>query len=123
MLSHKCLYGRTAMTKSDPATEARRKFLKTTIVATAAVMAGATIRKALGTGDMPHLTDTDPTAKAMGYVDDAATSKNKLYRPGSVCANCQLYSGGTAGYGDCQLFPGKLVSARGWCTSYTRKAS
>ena len=111
------------MTKSDPATEARRKFLKTTIVATAAVMAGATIRKALGTGDMPHLTDTDPTAKAMGYVDDAATSKNKLYRPGSVCANCQLYSGGASGYGNCQLFPGKLVSGKGWCTSYTRKAS
>jgi nitrous oxide reductase len=111
------------MIKSDPTTEARRQFLKTTIVATAAVMAGVTIREAFGAGDMPHLTDADPTAKAMGYVDDATTSKNKLYKPGSVCANCQLYSGAESGYGDCQLFPGKLVSARGWCTSYTRKAS
>ena len=111
------------MTTRDPTTEARRQFLKTTIVATAAVMAGATIREAFGAGDMPHLTDADPTAKAMDYVDDATTSKNKLYKLGSVCANCQLYSGGTAGYGDCQLFPGKQVSAKGWCTSYTRKAS
>lgn len=111
------------MTQSGPTTEARRQFLKTTLVAIAAVMAGATIRKAFGAGDMPHLTDADPTAKAMDYVDDATTSKNKLYKPGSVCANCQLYSGGPTGYGDCQLFPGKLVSAKGWCTSYTPKAS
>lgn len=111
------------MAKSNTASEARRQFLKTTIVATAAVMAGATIREAFGVGDMPHLTDADPTAKAMAYVDDATTSKNELYKPGSVCANCQLYSGGTSGYGGCQLFPGKLVSAKGWCTSYTRKAS
>lgn len=111
------------MVKSNPATEGRRHFLKTTIIATAAVMAGATIRKAFGAGDMPRLTVADPTAKAMDYVDNATTSKNKLYKPGSVCANCQLYSGGASGYGDCQLFPGKLVSAKGWCTSYTRKAS
>lgn len=111
------------MIKNDPATEARRQFLKTTIVTAAAVMAGATIRKAFGAGDLPHLTDADPTAKAMDYVDVATTSKNALYKPGSVCANCQLYSGGTSGCGDCQLFPGKLVSAKGWCTSYTRKAS
>ena len=111
------------MTKSGPTTEARRQFLRTTLVATAAVMAGATIREAFGAGDMPHLTDADPTAKAMDYVDDATASKNELYKPGSVCANCQLYSGDAAGYGNCQLFPGKLVSAKGWCTSYTRKAS
>lgn len=111
------------MIKSSPTIETRRHFLKTTIVAAAAVMAGATIREAFGAGGMPHLTDADPTAKAMDYVDDATTSKNKLYKPGSVCANCQLYSGGTSGYGECQLFPGKLVSAKGWCTSYTRKAS
>jgi len=111
------------MTKSTPTTEARRQFLKTTIVATAAVVVGATIRNAFGAGNMPHLTDADPTAKAMDYVDDATTSKNKLYKPGSVCANCQLYSGGTSGYGDCQLFPGKLVSAKGWCTSYKRQVA
>lgn len=111
------------MIKSRAAIESRRQFLKTTLVATAAVVAGATIRKVFGAGDMPHLTDADPTAKAMDYVDDATTSKNNLYKPGSVCANCQLYSGDAAGYGTCQLFPGKLVSAKGWCTSYTRKAS
>jgi hypothetical protein len=106
---------------SQAPTEARRQFLKTAVIAGVAVVAGGTMRKLFA--EEPHLTDADPTAKAMNYVDDATTSKNKLYKPGSVCANCQLYTGGTSGYGSCQLFPGKLVSAKGWCTSYTAKGS
>ena len=109
------------MSENQASIESRRQFMKTAVVATAAVMAGGTMRK-LFAGE-PHLTDADPTAKAMDYVEDATTSKNKLYKPGSVCANCQLYNGGTSGYGSCQLFPGKLVSAKGWCTSYTPKAA
>ena len=38
------------MIKSSPTIETRRHFLKTTIVAAAAVMAGATIREAFGAG-------------------------------------------------------------------------
>ena len=106
---------------SQTPTETRRQFLKTVVIASAAVVAGGVVRRL--SAEEPHLTDADPTAKAMDYVEDATISKNKLYKPGSVCANCQLYSGGTSGYGDCQLFPGKLVNARGWCTSYTAKAS
>lgn len=109
------------MSGSNPATEARRQFLRTTIAAGAAIMAEAVAPNLLAAA--PHLTAADPTAKAMDYVEDAATSKNQLYKPGSVCANCQLYTGGATGYGECQLFPGKLVSAKGWCTSYTRKGS
>jgi hypothetical protein len=109
------------MSDNQKTMETRRLFLKTTVVATAAVMAGGTMRKLFAAE--PHLTDADPTAKAMDYVEDATTSKNKLYKPGSICANCQLYTGGTSGYGNCQLFPGKLVSAKGWCTSYTVKGS
>ncbi|MDE2271994.1 MAG: high-potential iron-sulfur protein [Xanthomonadaceae bacterium] len=109
------------MSENRSSIESRRQFMKTAVVATAAVMAGGTIRKLFAAE--PHLTDADPTAKAMDYVDDATTSKNSLYKPGSVCANCQLYTGGSNGYGNCQLFPGKLVSSKGWCTSYTAKAS
>lgn len=109
------------MSSNHPATQARRQFMKTVIIASATAAAGGAMRKLFAAE--PHLTIADPTAKAMDYVEDATTSKNKLYKPESACANCQLYSGGTAGYGDCQIFPGKLVNARGWCTSYTRKAS
>lgn len=109
------------MSENKTAIESRRRFMKTAVVATAAVMAGGTIRKLFAAE--PHLTDADPTAKAMDYVEDATTSKNKLYKPGSICADCQLYSGGKTGFGSCQLFPGKSVSAKGWCTSYTAKTS
>ena len=111
------------MSRHTPTTQARRQFLRTAIVTAAAVMAGATARLAHSAGERPHLTAADPTAKAMDYVEDATTSKNALYKPGSICVSCQLYTGGTTGYGDCQLFPGKLVNAKGWCTSYTRKAA
>ena len=109
------------MSNQTPPVETRRQFLKTAIVAGASVMAGSMLRPLLA--DEPHLTIADPTAQAMDYVEDATTSKNALYKPNSVCANCQLYTGGATGYGNCQLFPGKLVNARGWCTSYTRKAT
>jgi hypothetical protein len=109
------------MSENQSSIASRRQFMKTAVVATAAVMAGGTVRKLFAAE--PHLTDADPTAKAMDYVEDATTSANKLYKPGSVCANCQLYTGGTTGYGHCQLFPGKLVNAKGWCTSYTAKTS
>jgi High potential iron-sulfur protein len=109
------------MSDSKSATESRRRFLKTAIIASSVTIAAGAMHKLFA--DEPHLTDADPTANAMDYVEDATKSKNKLYKPGSACANCQLYTGGATGYGSCQLFPGKLVSATGWCTSYTAKAS
>lgn len=111
------------MSSNKSSDESRRQFLKTVVIATAAVTAGSVLQQLHAAAGEPHLTDADPTAKAMDYVEDATTSKNALYKPGSVCANCQLYTGGASGYGNCQLFPGKLVNANGWCTSYTRKAS
>ncbi|HEX7130224.1 MAG TPA: high-potential iron-sulfur protein [Rhodanobacteraceae bacterium] len=111
------------MSSNRPSVQARRQFLKTAVTAAAAVATGSALRQLHAAESEPHLTDADPTAKAMDYVEDATTSKNALYKPGSVCANCQLYTGGASGYGNCQLFPGKLVNAKGWCTSYTRKAS
>jgi hypothetical protein len=112
------------MSSKKSSDETRRQFLKTVVVVAAAVATGGALRQ-LHAADSsePHLTDADPTAKAMDYVEDATTSKNALYKPGSICANCQLYTGPASGYGNCQLFPGKLVNANGWCTSYTRKAS
>lgn len=98
----------------------RRQFLKMTMALTAtAAMAGFTglVRAA----DEQHVTDADPTAKVLGYVEDATTTKSPLYKAGTTCSTCQFYAGPAAGYGSCQLFPGKVVNAKGWCTSYTDK--
>jgi hypothetical protein len=74
---------------------------------------------------LPLLDEADPVAAALGYVADAArvdTAKHANFVAGSLCANCNLYSG-VAGdeAGPCSLFPGKKVSAAGWCASYVKK--
>jgi hypothetical protein len=74
---------------------------------------------------LPHLSNADPTAKALGYVEDASKvdkSHFPSYKPGAKCATCNFFQG-TAGqaYGPCQIFPGKSVNANGWCASHNPK--
>ncbi len=102
-------------------TESRRRFLKIAAGTTAAaVMVGGLPRFARA-ADLPPLTEADPTAKALGYVEDASKSSNAKHMAGVDCSNCQFYSGGATGRGPCQLFPGKSVNAKGWCVSHTPK--
>ncbi|GLQ42157.1 high-potential iron-sulfur protein [Dyella nitratireducens] len=108
------------MSQSKEPTESRRRFLQLMVVSMGSACAGGVSLFARA-GELPHLTDADPTAKVMNYVDDATSSKHALYKAGSICANCQFYHGPDAGYGTCQLFPGKAVNAKGWCSSYTPK--
>ena len=70
---------------------------------------------------------TEPTAVALGYVNDAAqadSAKFKTYTAGQLCSNCALF-GGKAGdaSGACPLFAGRAVSAKGWCSGYAKKAA
>jgi len=60
----------------------------------------------------------NPQAKALGYTDDAGTSKHPSYKPGSMCSNCQFF---TAGTGACALFAGFSVSPKGWCSAWAKK--
>jgi hypothetical protein len=103
--------------------ESRRRFLKvaagTTVIA--AVMGG--LPRFARAADLPPVTDADPTAKALGYVDDASKTTDPKHKAGNSCSNCQFYSGGPTGRGPCQLFPGKSVSANGWCVSHTPKTA
>jgi hypothetical protein len=76
-------------------------------------------------GELPHLSETDPTAQSLGYKEDASKvdkTKFPTYKPGQMCANCQFFQG-TAGqqYGPCQIFAGKAVNAKGWCSAYVAK--
>ncbi len=73
---------------------------------------------------LPHLDASDPTAKAVGYRDDAKSVDAKaypMYKAGSVCSNCTQFHG-TAGqsWGPCNVFAGKTVNANGWCTLYVK---
>jgi hypothetical protein len=69
-----------------------------------------------------HLSPEDPVAKALHYTEDASTATAATHAPGSACANCNFFQGGTAAFGPCQLFQGKTVSAKGWCAGYLKKS-
>ena len=97
--------------------ESRRRLLR---AATLGVALTALPVGTLFAADQPLVTEDDPTAKALKYVDDA--SKSAGAKPGSKCANCSNYQGGAgSAQGGCLLFPGKAVKASGWCSSWTAK--
>lgn len=106
---------------NDEALESRRRFLKLAAGTTAAAVVLGNLPRQAQAADLPAVTEADPTAKALDYVEDAAASKNAKYKAGDDCANCMFYSGGPTGRGPCQLFPGKSVNAKGWCVSHAPK--
>jgi hypothetical protein len=75
--------------------------------------------------DLPHLAASDASATALGYHEDAKTVDVKAftnYQPGQLCSNCvQLQGTDGQPWRPCNIFPGKLVSANGWCRVYTKK--
>jgi hypothetical protein len=73
--------------------------------------------------DLPHLNVKDPAAVLQGYVEDAAQvdpKKRPKFVDGSSCENCLLLQGKEGeSYRPCDLFPGKSVSAKGWCNGWS----
>ena len=104
----------------------RRSFIQTLAVALP-VGAVALQNKALA-ADAPQLDPGDPTAKALVYVHDAAdvdTSNPAAgrFEAGQHCANCsQIQGEDGAEWRPCGIFPGKVVSAKGWCSVWAPKA-
>ena len=74
---------------------------------------------------LPHLSEQDPQAKALGYLENAKkvdAKANPTYKPDQTCANCLLLQGKTGdAYRPCNLFPGKLVASAGWCKAWVKK--
>jgi len=67
---------------------------------------------------LPLLSESDPAASALDYVEDATRAKGAP--SGSLCSNCSVYGGADgAPAGSCTLFPGKWVKAAGWCKSWS----
>ena len=102
----------------------RRFFVGAGTAIGAAALAGVLPRQARA-DDLPHLSPTDATAQTLGYVEDATKAdkaKYPTYAAGNSCANCNFFQGGTAAWGGCQLFPGKAVASKGWCSAHAKKA-
>lgn len=100
---------------------ARRTFLRNTLMASAAIpLAGIPI---VLKAENEKVTESDPTAIALGYQHDAAAVDTKKYPKRATpegqqefCHNCKLYQAGTDGWGGCSIFQGRLVNAEGWCS-------
>jgi hypothetical protein len=100
----------------------RRTFLITSLGAASALALAS--RQALA--DAPKVTETDPTAQALGYKMDATKvdkAKYPKYAAGQECSNCQFFQGKpTDAFAPCPMFGGKQVAGKGWCSAYSKKA-
>jgi hypothetical protein len=100
----------------------RRTFLITSIGVASTLALSS--RQALA--DAPKVAESDPTAQALGYKEDATKvdkAKYAKYAAGQDCSNCSFYQGkATDAYAPCPMFAGKQVAGKGWCSAYNKKA-
>jgi hypothetical protein len=99
----------------------RRAFIENSVIVVATVGIPSVALPATA----PMLSESDPTAAALGYKAKASAvvkAKFPQYVVGQSCANCALYQGAAgASSGPCTIYAGKSVSATGWCASYMKK--
>lgn len=105
----------------------RRETTKLILGTLAAVPAANLLaRRAAAQEELPHVTEDDPSAKALMYKDDAtmAMRVDKAGVPAAeqFCHNCMFLEAGAGEYRPCQIFPGKAVHVDGWCLTWTPKA-
>jgi len=101
----------------------RRRLLQGALAGIAAVPAATLIARSAQAAE--PLSESDPTAKSLGYVTDASkvdAATNPTYKAGQTCANCIQYTGKAgAAEGPCNIFPDKTVRATGWCKVWVAK--
>jgi hypothetical protein len=105
----------------DPSQSSRRRFIKISTAALAAApLANVLLSGAAQAAET--LSESDPTAAALGYKMDATKAPKRTDKT-ALCSNCSLFSGKAgAADGPCSIFGGKLVNAKGWCTAWVKKA-
>ncbi len=77
------------------------------------------------TANLPHVVSTDQLAIALSYHESAKTvdaTKFPTYKPDQKCGTCLQLTGNVGDpWRPCNLFPGKLVHAEGWCKVWVKK--
>ena len=114
----------TSIKETPVSNIARRKFLQLSAVAAAGCVAFP--GREAQASELPKLTEDDQMAMGLKYTHDASSvDPASRVRPDAVqnCANCQFIQGEDgAEWRPCQLFPGKVVAAAGWCSAWAPKA-
>jgi High potential iron-sulfur protein len=101
-----------------------RRYDRRTVLKSA--LAGLAALPAVGfAAEQPKLDEKDPLAVAMGYVHDVKkvdVNKTPQLKKGAHCANCMQIQGKDGEeWRGCNIFPGKLVNANGWCKVWVAK--
>jgi hypothetical protein len=99
----------------------RRAFVVTVVAGGNALAASRVSAQAAA----PVLSETDPQAVALGYRADGTKvdkAKYPQHAATQVCNGCNFFQGkATDATAPCQLFAGKQVAGKGWCTAWAKK--
>lgn len=109
----------------------RRSFFKKGLLALAALPLVKS-QDAIAAVSCPQAAPKDATAskklldpassagKRLDYVANSADSKNKLFKAGSNCGNCNFYNDKkmVENYAPCTMAANRYVAHCGWCKSY-----
>lgn len=99
----------------------RRIFMLKMVAGSAALASGVASAQQL-----KKMEETEKQAITLGYVHDATKVDPKKWPKfvaGSNCSNCKAYIGKPGQeWGECSLIDERLVAAKGWCSSYVKKA-
>ena len=99
----------------------RRAFVMTVVAGGSALAAARASAQAA-----PALAEADPQAVALGYkADNTKVEKAKYpqHAATQMCNGCNFYQGKPAdAAAPCQLFAGKQVAGKGWCSAWAKKA-
>jgi High potential iron-sulfur protein len=99
----------------------RRAFVMTVVAGGGALAASRASAQAA-----PALSESDPQAVALGYkADNTKVDKAKYpqHTATQMCGGCNFFQGKPAdATAPCQLFAGKQVASKGWCSAFAKKA-
>jgi len=100
----------------------RREILKGALIGAAGA---ALLQTKQGqSAELVKLTESDPTASALGYHINSKTvdvKKFPTYKPNQNCASCLQLQAGSGNDRPCTIFTGKLVNVNGWCKVWVQK--
>lgn len=121
-----CLH-RTWVALSYGAMNTRRSALLGMATAVTALLSqGARRAGAAGPVNRTLLAETEPAAKAIGYIANAAKVDSAAYpgyRRGQSCITCDFVELTSARQRGCTLVPDRLVMAAGWCKLWKLRGS
>jgi hypothetical protein len=103
----------------------RRSIVKSGFIAGALLPTFSLISGNAAAAALPPLDPNDPTAKALGFVNDATKIDSKThptFKAGQKCSTCAQFQGQASdATAACTIFAGKSVPGGGWCQVWAQK--